>query len=119
MLFGDGPEGNKFGNTGVGKNDIDSPFYLSDGVVQTIKVSQLGNISLNAGNVGADCLHGFVKFLLAAASDEDVGALFDEKLCRGQSNPFCAAGYDGGLAFELLGHWFSPSLLSCNDISAI
>jgi hypothetical protein len=37
---------------------------------------------MNPRNVGADCLHGLVEFLLAAARDEDIGTLFDEKLCR-------------------------------------
>src|SRR3984957_20264044 len=104
MLFGDGPKGNKFANAGVGENNVDSPLHFRAGIVKTMKVSQLGNASLNSRNVGADCLHGLVEFFLAAARDEDIGTLFDEKLCRSQSNPFCAAGDDGGLAFELLGH---------------
>src|SRR5258708_26953623 len=103
MLFGDGPKGNKFANASVGENNIDSPLHLSNRLVKTIKVSQLGNVSLNSRNVGADCLHGVVEFLLAAARDEDIGALFDEKFCSGQSNPFCPAGDDGGLAFALFG----------------
>src|SRR2546425_8627438 len=113
MLFGDGPKGNKLANAGIGENNIDSPLHLSDGLVKTIKVSQLGNVSLNSRNVGADCLHGLVEFLLAAARDENIGTLFDEELCRSQSNPFCAAGDDGDLAFELLGHCLSPLLRSC------
>src|SRR6266699_5336760 len=112
MLFGDGPKGNKFANAGVGENNIDSPLHLRDGLVKTIKVSQVGNVSLNSRNVGADCLHGLVKFLLAAARDEDIGTLFDEKLSSSQPNPFCPAGDDGGLAFELFGHCLSPFLLS-------
>src|SRR6202047_5426383 len=112
MLFGDGPKGNKFANAGVGEDNIDSPLYLSDRLVKTIKVSQLGNVSLNAGNIGADGLHGLVEFLLAAARNEDIGTLFDEPFCRRQPNPVCPAGDDGGLAFELLGHCLSPSLLS-------
>src|ERR1700681_3633770 len=112
MLFGDGPKGNKFANAGVGENDIDSPLHLRDGFVKTIKDGQLGNVSVNSGNVGADCLHGLVEFLLAAPRDEDIGTLFDEKFCRSQPNPFCSAGDDGGLAFELFGHRLSPLLLS-------
>jgi len=42
----------------------------------------LGNVSLNSRNVGADCTHGLVEFLLAAAGDEDIGTLFDEKALR-------------------------------------
>src|SRR5258705_12811880 len=115
MFFGDGPKRNKFSTAAVGENNIDSPFYLSDGLVKTIKVSQLGNVSLNSRNVGADCLHGLVEFLPAAARDEDIGTLFDEKFCSGQPNPFCPAGDDGGLAFELFGHCLSPLLLRWNS----
>src|SRR5260370_11956236 len=117
MLFGDRPKGNKFANTGVGENNIYSPLHLRDRLVKTIEVSQLGNVSLNARNVAADCLHGLVKFLRAAARDEDIGSLFDEKLCSSQSNPFCASGDDSDLAFELFDHCLclSPFLLSWNS----
>src|ERR1700680_1279454 len=111
MLFGDGPKGNKFAKAGVGENNIDSSLHLRHGLVKTIKVSHLGNVTLNSRNVGADCLHGLVEFLLAAARDEDIGTLFEEKLCRGQPNPFCPACDDSGLAFELFGHCLSPLLL--------
>src|ERR1700674_4697079 len=76
------------------------------------KVCQLGDVALNSRNVGADCLHGLVEFLLATARYEDIGTLFDEKFCRSEPNPFCSAGDDGGLAFELFGHCLSPLLLS-------
>src|ERR1700680_504454 len=115
MLFGDGPKGNKFANAGVGENNIDSALHLGNGLVETIKVGQLGNVSLNSRNIAADCLHGFVEFLLAAAYDEDIGTLFSEELCRSQPNPFCPAGDDGGLAFELFRHCLSPLLLSWNS----
>src|SRR5712691_1836006 len=115
MLLGDGPKGNKFANSGVGENNIDSPLRVRDGLVETIKVGQFGNVSLNAGNVAADCLHGLVEFFLAAARDEDIRTLFDEKFSSSQPNPFCPAGDDGGLAFELFGHRLSPLLLSWNS----
>src|ERR1700733_15417469 len=94
MLLGDGPEGNKFANAGVGENNIDSPLHLGDGLVETIKVVQVGNISLNARNIAADCLYGRVEFLLATARDEDMGTLFGEELCSSESNPFCLASDD-------------------------
>src|SRR6201991_5389217 len=99
MFFGDSAKGNKFAHAGVGENNIDSPFHLRDGLVKAIKVSQLGNVSLNARHVGADDIHSLVEFLLATARDEDIGALFDEKLCRSYSNSFRATGYDSDLAF--------------------
>src|SRR5258708_15289049 len=104
MLFGDGPKGNKFAIAGVGENDVDSSLHPSDRLVKTIKVRQLGSVSLNSINVATDCLHGLVQFLRATAGDEDIGALFDEKLRRSKSNPFRPAGDDGGPAFELFGH---------------
>src|SRR6267143_1986138 len=115
MLFGDGPKGNKFAHAGVREKNIDSPLHLRDGLVKTIKVSQLGNVSLNSRDIGTDCLHGLVEFLLAPARDEDIGTLFDEKFSSSQPNPFCPAGDDGGLAFELLGHCLSPSLLELSS----
>src|SRR5438094_3241809 len=115
MLFGDGPKRNKFADSCVGENNIGSPPHPRDGLVKTIKVSQLGNVSLNSRNVGADCLHGLVEFLLAAARDEDIGTLFDEKFSSSQPNPFCPASDNGGLALELFGHCLSPSLLSWNS----
>src|SRR5437016_13368261 len=71
MLFGDTSQGSKFSNPGVGENDIDSPLRL-DGLIESVKVGQFGNVALNAGNVAADCLDGRIKFLLATARDEDV-----------------------------------------------
>src|SRR5258705_12517673 len=114
MLFSDLPKRNKFANAGVGEDNIDSPLHLRDGLVQAIKVSEFGNVSLHSRHVGADCLHGLVEFLLTAARDEDIGTLFDEPSCGRQPNPFCAAGDDGGFAFELFGHDLSPSLPSGN-----
>ena len=92
MSFGNGTEGNKFAN--VGENNVDSTLHLGDGLVETIKVIQVGNISLNARNVAADCLQGLIEFLLATARDEGIHTFFGEQLCRSQSNPFGAAGDD-------------------------
>src|SRR4029077_2558593 len=61
MLFGDGPKGNKFANAGVGEDNVDSPLHLRDGLVKAIKVSQLGDVSLNSRDVGPDCPHGLVE----------------------------------------------------------
>src|SRR5216684_4457251 len=118
MLFGDSPKGNKFANPSVGENNVDSPLHLRGGLVKTIKVGQLGDISLNARNVGADRLHGLVKFLRATARDEHICTLFDEKLCRSQSNPFCAASDDSDLAFEPWGHFFSVVAELCGIFHA-
>src|SRR3984893_8835003 len=115
MLFGYSPKGNEFAHAGIGENNVDSPLHLGDGLVKTIKVGRLGDVALNSRNVGADCLHGLVEFLLAAARYEDIGALFDEKFSSSQPDPFCPAGDDSGLAFELFGHCLSPLLPSWNS----
>src|SRR5271170_4734595 len=81
MLFGDLAKGTKFTNAGVGENNVDSPLNFSDSLVETIQVGQFCDVALNARHVTADCSHGLVEFFLAAASDEDVCALFDEELC--------------------------------------
>src|SRR5580700_10220607 len=65
MLFGDGTEGNKFAHASVGENNVDSTLHLGDGLVETIKVIQVRNISLNSRDVAPDCLYGLVEFLLA------------------------------------------------------
>src|SRR5271170_5269042 len=99
MLFGNGAKGNEFAHARVSENNVDSPLHL-------------GDVALNSRNVGADCLHSLVEFLLATARYEDIGTLLDEKFCRSEPNPFCSAGDDGGLAFELFSHRLSPLLLS-------
>src|ERR1700730_7058416 len=112
MLFGNCAKGNEFAHAGISENNVDSPLHLGDGLVKTIKVGQLGHVSPNSRDVGADRLHCLVEVLLATARYVDMGSLFDEKFCRGEPNPFCSAGDDGGLAFELFGHCLSPLLLS-------
>src|SRR5258706_2045646 len=111
MLFGDGANGDKFANTGVGENNIDSSLHLGDGLVKTVKVGQVGNISLNARNVAAESLYGVVEFLLATARNEDIRTLFDEKICRSQPNPFGTTRDESDLVFKLVGHISSP--LTC------
>src|SRR5258708_30418299 len=91
MLLSDGPKGNKFANASVSKNNIDSSLHLRDGLVKTIKVSQLRNISLNSTNIASDCLHLLIDFLLAAACAKHIAALFGGMLCLTLSIPFCPA----------------------------
>src|SRR5258705_6339443 len=101
MLLCDRSQGSKFSNAGVGENDTDSPFRLND-LIETIKVGQFGNVSLNASNVATDCLHGLVKFLLTTARDEYVSPFLDEELCRGQPYPSRATGNDCHFSLQLL-----------------
>src|SRR5580658_1941410 len=119
MLSGNGSKLNEFAHAGIRENNVDSPLHLGDGFVKTIKVGQLGDVALNARNVGADCLHSLVEFLLATARYEDIGTLFNEKFCRSETNAFRSARDDGCLAFQLFGHCLSPLLLSWNSPTPI
>src|SRR6266545_2065864 len=77
--------------------------------------AEFGNVSLNACNVLADCLHGLVEFLRATACDEDVGTFVNKQLSCRESYPTAPSRDDRNLTFEFLGHRFSPLLLSCNE----
>src|SRR5580658_2643838 len=93
MLLRDLTQGSKFSDAGVGENHIDFPLRL-DGFVDTVKISQLGDIPLSASDVTSDCLHGLVEFFLTTACDEYVSAFLDEKLCGSQPYPSRATGDD-------------------------
>src|SRR5882762_1171995 len=109
MLFGDGPKGNKFANAGVSENNIDSPLRVRDGLVETIKVGQFGNVSLNAGNVAADCLHGLVEFFLAATRDEDIRTLLTKSVAVANPIPSVPPVMTATLPSSLLGIVFPCS----------
>src|SRR3984957_11253814 len=111
MLFRNLSQWSKFSDAGVGENDIDSPLRLY-GLVETVKVGQFGNVSLNASDVAADRLNGFVEFFLTTAGDEYVSPFLDEELCCSQAYPGCATGNNGHFSLQLIsfGHSFSFSL---------
>jgi hypothetical protein len=71
-------QGGKLTEAGIGEDNVDSPPFRPDGFVEPIKVSQLGDVSLDAGYI-------VVKLLLATARDEDIGPLFDEELRRSEA----------------------------------
>src|SRR5277367_2536309 len=86
MLFNDFAEGSKFSDAGIGENHVDSSLDRNS-LVQTIKIRQFGNVSLNASDIAADCFHGIVELLLTTACDEYVSALLNEELCCSQPYP--------------------------------
>src|SRR5580692_5738763 len=93
MLFRDSSQGSKFSDTCIGEDDVNFPFCF-DGFAETIKIGQLGNVSLNASDVATDRLHGLVEFLLTTARDKYVSPFFDEELCGSQPYPAGATGND-------------------------
>src|SRR5580658_8541869 len=107
MFFGDVAEWYEFADAGVGEDNIDSSLHFADCLVEKVKIGHFGNVSLNTGRIGTDCLHGIVELLLAAPCDENISSFIDEQFCSCQPNPFCSAGDDGDLAFELFCHCLS------------
>src|SRR6202034_2383063 len=91
----------KFSDACIGENDINSTLGR-DGFVETIKVGQFGNVSLNASNIAANRFHGLVEFRLTTACDEDVSALFYEDLSGRQSYPGRASSNHCYFSLQLL-----------------
>jgi hypothetical protein len=100
MLLGEGCQGSEFADAGIGDQHIDLSLRLH-GLVEAIEVRQFGDVSPNACNLTADRLHGFVKFLLAAARYEDVGAFVDETHRCGETYSRGASGNHGHLSLQL------------------
>jgi hypothetical protein len=91
-FFGDLRDGNEFTDAGVRENNINSPLYRADSLVETIKICQFGGVPLNACDVSADRHHSLVEFPLTAARDEHIYPFIDEELCCSESYAFRAAG---------------------------
>jgi hypothetical protein len=58
------------------KNHIDLPLFR-DGLVKTVEVIELGDVSLYAGDVRADPRGGLVELGPPAACDKNVSTLFN------------------------------------------
>src|SRR4030095_14103489 len=113
MLLRDLSQRSKLSDTGVSEKNIDSPIRLDD-FIETINVGQFGNVSLNACNVLADCLHGLVEFLLATACDEDIGTFVNKQLSCREPYPTAPSRDDAILPSSFLDIVFS-FVLSCDE----
>src|ERR1700681_3151432 len=94
MFLGDAAQGGKLTEAGICEDNVDSPPFRLDGFIEPIKVNQLGDVSLDAGDIVPNGSHRLVKLLLATARDEDVGPFFDEVLRRGEAYSRCATSND-------------------------
>src|SRR5258708_5236886 len=94
MFLCDAAQRGKLTEAGIGEDDIDSPPFHLDDFVEPIKVSQLGDVALDTGNIVPNGFHCLVKLLLATTRDEDVGPLIDEELRRGEAYSCRATGND-------------------------
>src|ERR1700722_3151504 len=78
MFFGDVAEWDEFADAGVGEDNIDSPLHFANCHVEKVKIGHFGDVALNTGRIGPNCLHGLVELLLAAPCDENISAFIDE-----------------------------------------
>jgi hypothetical protein len=51
MFLGDAAQGGKLAEAGIGEDNVDLPPLRLDGFVEPIKISQLGDVALDAGNM--------------------------------------------------------------------
>src|ERR1700756_1126760 len=110
MLLRNHSQWSKFSDAGVGENDIDAPLRLY-GLVETVKVGQFGNVSLNASDVAADRLNGFVEFFLTTAGGEYVRPFLDEELGCSQAYPGCTTSNNGHFSLQFLSFGLSFFIL--------
>ena len=74
----------QFAHAGAGKQHVNLSLGLLDRLVQPVKIVQVRSIALNPGHIPANRFHRFIQLILAPAGDEDIRALFHEKLGRCQ-----------------------------------
>jgi len=72
----------------LAKKHINPPLRLN-GLVETIKVGQFGNISLNPVNTASDSLNGFVEFLLARPVMKTYAPSLTKSLAVAKPIPSC------------------------------
>src|SRR5580658_3053867 len=95
MLFRYGAERSKGAAPGIGDQDINVSFLFSYLSIQTIQIGQIGDVALNAGDIAADFPDGLFQFILAAARDENIGALREKPFRRGEAEAAGSARDNG------------------------
>src|SRR5258707_5990748 len=106
MLLCDVSQRGKFSNAGVGENNIDSPLHLSDGLVETIKVGQSGNVITGRRRKELDEAVKAIGSNVSGVQGEYIRTLPGEQLRRSQPDSFGAACDESDLVFKLLWHCF-------------
>ena len=108
VLFRNSAERRKAPSPRIGDEDINVPFLLFHLPIQTIKIGQVGDVALYAGDVAPDFCDGLIQFFLAAAGNENIGAFRDKSFCRCKADAAGAAGDDGRFPFKFVGHGIFP-----------
>src|SRR5262249_44072327 len=108
VLLADRPERGQRQEAGVGEQDVESAVPLLHRGEQPVEVREVGDVARHAGDVLADLPDRLIEFRLAAAGDEDVGALRDEAPGGGQADAAVAPGNDRDFPFQFLRHGTPP-----------
>src|SRR3989442_13672488 len=94
-------KGGELADARIGDQNIDSPLCPADSLVQTIQVSHIGGIPLDASDVVADRLHRLIELSLPASGNEEIGPFFCEELRDGQAYPFRPSRVKRHSSFQL------------------
>src|SRR5262249_25312554 len=108
VLLADRPERGQRQEARVGEQDGEAPLLPLRGRGQPLQVREVGDVARHAGDVLADLPDRLIEFRLAAAGDEDVGALGGEAPGGGQADAAVAPGDDRDFPFQFLRHGTPP-----------
>lgn len=100
---GDGAELEHATRARVGHDDVEGAALRLDRRVEPVEVGGIGDGALDCAGIRAELGHRLVEHVLAAAEDEDEGALFNEALGRREANTGGAASDYGRLASKSSG----------------
>src|SRR5712691_3357178 len=94
-------QGGIFRSTGIREHDIELALPPLDLPEQAVKIAELRDVSLHAGNIASDFLHRRSQLRLAASGHEDVRAFVHEPFRRRKSDAAVAAVNECNFSFEL------------------
>ena len=100
VLGGDLAERKLASCPGIGEEDVEGSALGLHRRVQSVEVGQIRHRTLHRAGIGPEVGQRGVERFLAAAEDEDEGALLDEALCCGAADAGSATGDHGGLSIQ-------------------
>src|ERR1700733_11716159 len=91
---------------GTREQDVDLPLLALDRIEQAVQIVQISCVTLDAGYIPANRLHGLIELLLPSTRDENVSAFFNEQLGTRQRHAARTTCNDCNFSFKL-SHDFS------------
>jgi len=104
VLLGDGAQRQHVAAAGIGEQHVQAAGLACDLRIHRVQFAEHRGVGADAGGVGADRVDGRVQLGLAAAGDEDLGALGGQFLGGAEADARAAPGHQGDLSFELPVH---------------